>query len=263
MANPSMYCTELDAIVFTTSGGDDASYPVTNLNTYIVEKYWKSANNTNGQSLVLDAAVVGLGSANKNYIIIEAHNFDSIEGGGGRVRIQHANNSGFTSATTLYDSQVAQPLAQVLSFNSTSQRYFRVLFDNCASLVPQIGRIFLGLALDIPFPYDNPSKPGNRGYSTAISTSLNGLQRGSQAYGGRKRWDLAWSGQKGGLSAATRTSWISFFKVVRGRLLPFYFLDTDQTLHFVRLGIDVDPNQIFRNNVNDFPGIILESQTVS
>jgi hypothetical protein len=262
MANPSIYCTELDQIIFTSSAGDDAAHPVANLNTYFVDYYWKSAASTNGQTLKLEAPSLGIGVGNKNYMIIEGSNIDAIEAGGGRVRVQSSSSSGFSSPTDLYDSDITATFPQVLSFSSTSRIYFRILYDNCASIVPQVGRIFLGLSLDFTYPYDNPSKPTNRSFSTSVMTALDGRLRTSQSYTGRRRWEISFSGQKVGIDDTMRTNWMKFFKVVRGRLLPWYFLDTDGLLYFVHLDTDIDPNAIFRHNINDLPGLIFVSQTV-
>src|SRR6185436_35349 len=261
MPNPSIYCTELDQITFTSSGGDDAAHPAVNLNTGFVDYYWKSANATNGQYLKLAAAQVGIGVANKNYMIIEGHNIDDIEVAGGRVRVQKSATSDFALPTDLFDSDIdLNVFPQVLTFTSTNRTYYRILYDNCASHIPQIGRIFIGQSLDFSFPYDNPSKPTNRETETAMTKALDGRIRTSQNYDGRRTWDISFAGAKGGIDDTTRANWMKFFQVVSGRYRPFYFLDVDGLLYFVHLAFDVDPNAMFRHNINDLPNIKFMSQ---
>jgi hypothetical protein len=247
---------------FTASSGSDASYPIENLSNYFPDQIWKSANATNGQTLVIHATSLGLGVASKNYIIVAGGNTSAIIAVPGRIRIQHAADSGFSSPTTVFDSDATGDLPYVVEFTTTTHAYFRVLYDNCGALVPYIGLIFLGQSLPFDYPYDNPNKPANLGYETSMMKALDGRLRTSQAYKGRPRWEVNFKGEKGGISDNFMTSFRAFFKLVRGRLVPFYWLDYDGTLYLVHLDMDVDPTSIYRKNVNDL-SLVLQSQMVS
>jgi hypothetical protein len=259
MANPIFYGCDVSFLTYSMSQTENGAFPLSNLQALMPDRYlWKSSNSTNGQQLVAYATTISGGSANRNFVVVDGHNFSSIVSAGGRVQIQYAADSGFTVAlTTVFDTStdgVGNP--QVISFVSTTRTYVRILFTTLGGVVPQVGNFWVGTYLDFGAPYNNPFTPGNRQFKSSEGEALDGRMRTSQAFAGRKYWKMDFSN----MSDAVRSAFAVHFNTTRGKLYPFYFQDTDGTIYYVKFDIDLDPSQVQRFNVNDIKQITFKTQ---
>ena len=249
MANIKLYKYNPLYTTYYASGSTDASYPLTNLNSFYSADYWKSANSTNGQYLrMLDT------TSSKTFCIIDNSNIQAIVTAGGRVYLASSNDPAFGSGiTTIKRWETAyDTFSRVTTFTSNSHQYFRIYYEVLASIVPYVGNFWVGIELDLGVPYAYPFQSGLKQYQTSEAIALNGCIRSSQAYsGGRKYWKLPLKT----LSTTIQGYFNTFFDAVRGKGCPFYFLDTDgTTLDFV--SFDMDENPLLTAQVNYADGEI-------
>lgn len=258
---PILLATDLDNISFTSSVGDNSVYPASNLNNYLLASIWKSATSGASQYLWWDYGSSDI--RQRTTLAITRHNFAGIMSSG-NIKLQYDDNSGFSSPGTAVNG-VGTSSDIVLSVfgGSLSYRYWRLLFDGSLTTAPQLGNVFVDVPWYMPYPSDLPIIQGNRGFTTVERVTLSGILRRSQTYAGRKRWRFSWRGEQGGLDDTTRAEFQIFFNFVRGKLKPFYFVDMDGTsVYYVYFDFDVDPNELFRYNINNFPEVTLIAQEV-
>jgi len=246
-----------------TATGSNASYPLTNLKTYLARDQWRGANTTAPQYLNLDIGAVN-GVAGIDFMVIENSNFATLEGGSGTVTLQQDDNSGFTSPTDVVtDVFGGETAATLYEFASVQARYWRLEFDGTLAAAPALGQIFLGKTLD----FDDMGNGGN-GYDfgairdaaqfeTSRGPSLDGTLRASQVTLGRRVWELPFSL----LSDAFAATFNAWHDKVRGGLIPFYMLDMDgATMRYVHLSEDYHPITKRHYNQNDIDVIKLIAQ---
>ncbi len=236
----------------------NTSFPVTNLQTYIVSDVSKSNSTGSDQYFQID-----LGSAIAcDTIVIDGHNFATVDPDT-NIKLQYNTNDD----TTWTDAEDAVVIMSTLAytnntvsktFSTQTKRYWRILFSSTAAVPIQIGNIFLGTRLAFDSTYEWDFARGNKEYETQESTSLNGLVRMSQVFAGRKRWDLQFRLQ----SNTFKSSFDTFIDTVRGKLRPFYFVDVDSAIYYVHLDTDYNDVRGYRYNMNNLQ-IQLKSQTVS
>ena len=257
MANIKLYKFNPINTTYYASGSTDASYPLTNLNSFYSSDYWKSANSTNGQYLrMLDT------TSGKTFCVIDNSNIQAIVTAGGRVILASSNDPAFGSGITTikrwesgYDA-----FSRITTFASNSHQYFRIYYEVLASIVPYVGNFWIGIELDLGVPYAYSFKAGAKGYSTTERIALNGYLRGSQSVsGGRSFWKLPLKT----LSTTIQGYFTTFFNSVQGKGIPFYFLDTDgTTLSLVTFDMDENPLDLTQVNYADGE-IIMKSIEVS
>ncbi|TAK58520.1 MAG: hypothetical protein EPO24_08415, partial [Bacteroidetes bacterium] len=219
MSNPKFYYTDLTNVTITSSVGDDANFPSSNLNDYFVSPVWKSANNDSSQYLAID---MGSSGRTRKAIVVENHNLNGIMSSGA-IKIQAADDNAFTSGLIDVDTNFAPTTSPyVKEFTSpSSKRYWRILFNGNLNSAPYIGNIFIDDFLDFGYGYEFPYQTGDTSYETTERTALDGTLRASQPYGGRTEFEIQFKL----LNDAFKTSFQAFHSVVRGKLRPFYFLD--------------------------------------
>jgi hypothetical protein len=256
MANPKIYCTDLTNQVFTSSVGDDASYPASNLNDYFTTPYWKSANNNASQYLWVDMANT---TRTRTAIVIENHNLQGIMATGG-MKIQAADNSGFSSGLIDVDaafSPNADPYVKEFSSGS-NKRYWRILFNGTLNSIPYIGNVFLDLFLDFGFSYDSPFKANNpKQEAVTERAALDGTIRTSRAYASRKFFEFKFSL----LNNTFKTNFLDFINTVDNNFRPFYFVDKDGSVYYVKCDNPYNPVESLKAGLNNV-SLILKKQKV-
>ncbi|TAK57867.1 MAG: hypothetical protein EPO24_09370 [Bacteroidetes bacterium] len=257
MANPKFYFQDLTDVVFTSSVGDDASYPATNLNDYLTAPYWKSANNNASQYLSIDFGATGSG---RKSICLSNHNLNGIMSSG-TIKLQASSSSDFTTGVDDVDADLvvnSDPFIQ--EFTENTKRYWRILFNGNLSAIPYIGNLFIGNILDFGYGYEFPYRAADKAYETTERTSLDGTLRATQPYAGRIEFELNWKL----LNDTFKTNWQAFHAVVRGRLRPFYFVDVDGTsIYYVKLSDDRNPLDTIAYQLNNTAKIKLKTLGVS
>jgi hypothetical protein len=220
MATPYVLGCDLSVPTYTWSAGVNSSFPVSNLKTYFAADVSKSNSTSADQYLTID-----FGAATAcTCIVLGGHNFISLELTEAAVVLQVNTDDNTTwddPVTIATINLTGDPLAA--TFNSTSKRYWRLLFAKAGDLpsAPSIGNIFLGTRTTFTSTYEWDFAKENKAYETMESTSINGDIRTSQVFSGR------------------------------GRLRPFFFVDADSTVNYVHLENDYNEVKNFRYNQNN------------
>jgi hypothetical protein len=191
-------------------------------------------------------------------IIIDNHNLTSVSCSYAPVLLG-ADDAAFT--TNVVEAAVLTTVDDETcykTFDSISKRYWRVKYSSSAALdeAPRIGNIFIGSAMEFTTPYDYGYKIENPEYATNEKTTLSGIKRSSQYYKGRLVYEINFRLQ----SEAFRTQFQNFVKAVRGRMYPFYFIDTDgTTVRYMNLTSDYVPVSVPYNGYGDIESLVMKT----
>ena len=253
MASPYFLGCDLSLATYTWSAGAHASYPVTNLATYFASDVSKSNATTADQYITID-----FGSATAcNTIALGNTNFSTVAPDT-KIALQYNTNDDTTWADAVEAVEIAISNSdQVLTFSSQTKRYWRIIFTSTVPLAvaPQIGNLFLGTRLQFESTYEWDFARNNLAFETVETTSISGALRMSQTFTGRKRFDLVFRLQ----SDTFKSSFDTFNGTVRGKLRPFYFVDTNSSIYYVHLDTDTPTPKGYRYNQNNF-NISLKTQ---
>lgn len=252
MSNPRFYPGELASNVYTMSLTENPTYPLSNLSTYIPTDQWSSSAATNGQTLKSDS-----GSAKAmDTIILHNHNLNLMPAVS--LQVDAADDPAFPNPVNVVADLSATLTGNIdkVEFAAVTKRYRRILFTNTGSVIPAIGQLFLSSTFDVGQPYDAPFEGGNDEYETAQKTSLSGVDRASQNFGGKTIFKIAFS--LGGVTF--KTNWIAFHNKVRGRFCPFYFADVDDAIRLVKFTQDYNPAETIRYQLNNVQTVTLRVQ---
>lgn len=115
--------------------------------------------------------------------------------------------------------------------------------------------------MESSYPFDTSyefgAKVDGRTYQTAEKSTLSGLVRTAQNYTARLQWELTFKNQSDGFR---KVYWPLFLNIVRGKLLPFYFLDVDaSTLRYLKLDADYTPFTLMHYNLNDSVTLVMKT----
>jgi hypothetical protein len=239
MSVPKILYTDLSVYTFSSLAGTNPDYPLTNLNNYIVNSYWSGSTITNNQllrfNLSTDTAVT--------QCVVDGHNFSSFWSGGGySITLQCADDNNFSSNVTVlgtFSTVTVDDVPISLTFNSVNKRYFALGFSSMGTMntPPRVGNVFIGTPLEFTTPYDNGFKTENAEYNTSEFVTLSGQTKTSQQYKGRIVYEIKFSLQ----STALKTAFQTFIRTIRGKMFPFYFIDDDGTVRYMRLDKDYQP----------------------
>jgi hypothetical protein len=248
MSNPIFIGQDLDLYTVTATS-EQTAYPANNIKTGFAADVWKSDSLSQTQSYIVD-----LGSAKTiDSAVFENHNLDEL-GIGASDEIYISLSLNGTDYTVNYTWSNAGPSADpvCVSWAPTSCRYIKLHFLNSGALSakPQIGNLVYGLKLDFGKAADFNYPVSPRSFETALSKSLSGVVRTSQAYKDRFLPKLSFRGEKGGLTDTVAASWNTFFALMRGRMKPFYFIDEDAVIWYVHMDLDINPITKYRVNMN-------------
>lgn len=264
MAAPKIYYSRLSDYTITMSETENSSFPLSNLKTYFEADLWKSSNSTNGQTITIN-----FGSArSRNFIALAKSNHDNIT----TAVLEAADDSGFTTGlvTPVSNLRTATPTVsdaannrEIFEFSAVTKQYWRIRYADLTAVppngpkTPEIGQIFIDTLFQFQFPYDFPYEKDNARFQTTERVALDGRLRMSQPFQGR-----VWNRFRFSLfNDATRTSFLTFQKTVRGKLYPWYFLDVDgTTLYYVHAENDMIPVETRRYQQNDMEELIMKEQ---
>lgn len=255
MANPKILYTDLSTYTFSSSAGTNSSYPLSNLNNYIPNSYWSGSSTASNQRLVFD---LGASKAVTD-CIVDGHNFNSFWSGGGTIAFQYADNAAFTSnVVTVANFPTSwDDIPVALSFNSVNKRYFALLFTAISlDTPPRVGNLFIGTPLTFTTPYSYGYKTENTEYVTSEFITLAGTTRTSQQYKGRIVYELNYTMQ----NAQFKTDFQLFQRTVRGKMFPFYFIDTDgTTIRYMNMLNDYQPVTTTNYGLNSVESLVMKS----
>jgi hypothetical protein len=258
MANPIFVYQDLTGVLITASSGEATGYPRSNLLTYFAADTWVSGDTADAQTLnmTLTSAIAGIDS-----LCLEYTNFISC--GCSSITLEAADNSGFTvgKVSGIVDVKSASAGQYYFTFTPQTKQYWRLLFTKGSTLLaaPSCGNMFLGNRLDFGTPYNYEFENTNLSFNTVEKVALDGSLRMAQSYGGRQTFLLKFT-EGNALTDAVKTEFQTFFGTVDGKLRPFYFIDTDSSIHYVHLDLDKDPTLVKRYNLNEVRQIPLKSQ---
>lgn len=245
MSNPIFYAADMSAAVFTMSETEDASYPLNNLYTNLPTLFWKSSTSTNNQTLNID-----LGSAKAcDFLGLGHHSLVYI-----KLQVGETDDGNFAAPVDVVDNVSA--MAE--SFSSVTKRYWRLYFTNNNSIIPEIGLLYLGTKLSMPFNYDMDAEMNNKQFATTVKESLAGTLRTSRQVAGRMRAEVTFSLNDDN----TVTAWQLFMDTIKGQLNPFFFKDDNGVLGIYHSEEDYVPAKGMRANVNDIARIKMRKQSI-
>lgn len=255
MANPKILYQDLSLMTPSSSFGTDASYPVTNLQNYIASSYWKSNNTASVQWVTFDFGSPVSSSA----VVIDGCNFASVAADNG-ILFQGANVVDFTGATTLATglNALADDVTAYYTYTANAYRYYRLYFDASAPMgtYPRIGNVFIGQPLEFTTPYTYGYKTENAEYKTNEFITLSGIKRTVQSYKGRIVYELKFNLQNSAFATAFKT----FVRTVRGKMRPFYFIDTDETtVRYMNLDSDYVPVSVPHYGFANVESIVMKT----
>jgi hypothetical protein len=251
MSNPVFYAADHSGTTFTMSLSENTSFPLSNLHTNLAAMLWKSSANTNSQTLKID-----LGSAKAcDFIGIGAYNWDTMT----TVSFQYAttDDGNFSDPQTVTSAFFGVSAPFIHAFNSVTKRYWRIIFTNTNSLIPQCGLLYLGLKMAMPYNYNMDVDKNNKQFTTDSKSSLDGTLRTTKQIDGRKRIEASFTL----VDDTTATAWQTLLDKIQGKLNPFFFVDDASVIHIMHFEEDYIPVQCVRANVNDIVRLKMCHQT--
>lgn len=259
MANPYIIAQNLGLYTLSATS-TDASYPLINLQTGYEADLWKSAALTNAQKLVID-----FGAATPiNSMVLNAHNFGSLGFTGSQgVNLIGADDAALTTnpvtAVVLVQSDLAGNPMIVRTFATQTKRYWGLWFNIGAgtmSQYPTLGSFFVAGYMTFSSPQSFPFRALDPQFITVVSTTISGRLRSTQVLPGRAMFEFQFKLQ----TAQFRLDFQYFLKIVRGRLRPFYFIDTDSSVYYVQLTQDYNPVDYVNAALTTPQKIIMQKQ---
>jgi hypothetical protein len=227
MANPKIVYTDLSAITYTATSTDGA-YPLTNLNDYRPNVYWRcgaAPSNPSYLNLVfatpqyIDTVVLG-----------EVHNLKTSIGA--TIPVYYKTYPGgvdtaFGNLLTTVDS------ASVAVVKTTAVLTQQIYLDisNVGTQKVQINNVFAGTSVKFTTAYNWGFKKEDAEYVTNQVVTLGGNTRSSQNYAGRLKYELQFTLQDNTLRSAFQT----FHRAVRGSMYPFFFIDVNDQIRYMKV----------------------------
>jgi len=227
--------TELSSDATALSG-----YPLSNLLTYDPRAQWR-ADSTTEIYLQLDLGA----PVPCNAIVLHHHNLAGMTD----VYLRAANNEAFNDSVAVAAGLTSSVNPAAFNFDSAFYQYWRLYFQFSGTV--QLGQVFLGNAFKPPFPYVYPYEIGAKEFNTSVRTSITGIDRAAQSYGGKRRINISYET----MPNVFDTEFKQFFNKVSGRLYPFYFVDGLGSAYFVRFERDYNAARTRRHGLHNLPGV--------
>lgn len=162
--------TPAGTITVDANPGANASYPVVNVGDRVRQTPWVGSTTTSGYVKIDTGGTHDIGA-----IAFANHNLGSITAA---LTIQHDSDSGYASPTTVTPTNgwsspisIADDADFLLTFTSSSERYWRIYFDSLGA-VPRVGEIaLLGAATNevVTFNASCPRYPVGRAFRRGVS----------------------------------------------------------------------------------------------
>jgi hypothetical protein len=220
MSNIKLYNCDVTTVTYSATASD-VLYPTTNLNSFFASDIWKGANANNGQQLALSFPLAG-----KTFVIIDGSNIQAMIDSGATIKLQRAADAGFSTNLETVKNFSTEGFTKLTTFAASNRQYWRIYYENTASAIPYVGNFLIGIEVDLGMPYAYPYIPGLKDFPASEGSSISGrLYTSLTNTGGRQYWKLPLKV----MDTTVQNYFTSFFNTVRGKGMPFYFLDTDGT----------------------------------
>jgi hypothetical protein len=253
MSNPIFYAADMSAATFTMSLAENSSFPLTNLHSNLPSMLWKSSANTNGQWLKID-----LGFPKPvNFLGFGTYNFYSMT----TVKFQYAttDDGNFTDPVdAIADLNDPDNAPNADTFTLVTKRYLRIYFTNTGGIIPQIGLLYIGLKMEMPYNYDMDAELGNKQFNTSAVRAISGIMRTTAQIGGWKRMEVSFTLNTDAVVMAFQT----MMDAIKGKLNPFFFKDHLDVINIVHFEEDYIPARGIRYNINEIIRLKMCNQSV-
>lgn len=239
------------------ASAESVDHPLQNLRTYDPADYWSSGSTSNPQFLSIDFGATGV--RGRDFVLIDGHNFGTLQVTAS-IYLEASSDPSFVSGSVIVPS-LAFPNDERLYIEFPSvvtQRFWRIVVSGSILEPPRIGQVFIDSRLEFTTPYDFGYVGDDPEFQTYETTTLSGRIRSSQVWGERQSYDLSFKL----LNDDIRTKYLDFQQTVRGRLRPWYFVDTDDSLHFVHTERDWTPVVGFRPGRSSVQRLVFKSKDV-
>ncbi len=245
MSNPRITYQNLSNYFSVSASypGYSATTETSSLQSYENADVWKSSVTSSGQLISID-----FGSAQTfTDVVIDSNNFSDLNCTFISLIGADDSNLSVNATSAIYDMKDSGSLFHTTFASPVSKRYWGVKFYGAQSTYPYIGNLFLSNDLVFNTPYDWNYKTENKEYQTTEKVSLSGRIMTSQNFAGRIIYELQFSLQDNTL----KTDFQTFQTTIRGKLRPFYFINTDGTIRYMHCTDDYVPVESYRYNYNN------------
>jgi len=151
---------------------EDSSYPKENLVDWRYYTQYKGTS-TATHNIVIDMGAT-LGTA-PNYLVMANHNMGTA---GATVTVQHDDNAGFTSPTSVGNASPSTDNPFAISLTAGVERYWRIQITSLGAN-PEIGMLFLGPQYQMPVLPQDGYDVDMQQVSMRVNQSLGGHHLGS------------------------------------------------------------------------------------
>lgn len=247
MLTPRILYTDLSTYTFSTgSFGAVSGHDVLNLHDYITTNTWMG----DASSLVSEHnyLVIDLGSVKDiDCIIVDNHNCDSCILG--TVTIESADNSAFTinKTTEVTELEMSEKVIVSVLPSPITKRYLRIHYAGEIIENPFIGNIFVGEQMIFNTSYNFGFKRDNPKFTTTEKVTLSGIKRNVQS---SSKVNIQHEIEFSFITNDVKMQFIDFIKTVKGKQIPFYFLDTDNVVRYVTSESDYTPTQVIKTHMS-------------
>lgn len=190
-------------------------------------------------------------------LIIENHNLQSCSGGNGTVLFQAADDINFTTnlVTISSDITVQDNLPVLVQFSSITKRYWRLFYN--ANLVdyPRIGNLFIDSVLTFPFTTDWNYVDDGVETNTNSRIAMDGHLVSNSNYDSRQVHEFYFKI----FNDKFRKSFTNFISSIKSNLYPFYMIDMDNSVDYMKLYSTYTPVTVQRLGYNSLEKIVLKS----
>jgi hypothetical protein len=247
MSLPAYITTDLSKYTFSGMTGLNIS----NFNNYIVSSRFIGTSFDSSQNLVID---IGSVTKTTNCFIAHNHNFGPLLYTGS-IKLEAADDVNFTlNKLTVINDIALYDIIIFKEFAPITKRYFRIAINGQLLQTPYIGNIFIDEVKTFNFPMMTGFKDNNRIYETSTFTTVSGLTRNSQMNSlGKAQYEFSFAL----LNEATKNWFLEFVKDVRGRAMPFYYVNPNGECAYVNLSSDYTPMTVIALNLNSLENLIL------
>jgi hypothetical protein len=249
MANPKFLYCDISRVTFTATS-EATGYEATKLSDYNPGSRWAAGADTWDQSVYFTFD----NASACNMVILENKNFDAVMVSGS-IKLQYADDAGFTSNVVTLTTIPTSSATWAYEFPaSVTKKYWRIYFNGEVGSTPYLGNWYMGTYLEMTHNYEWGYKIQNYEHKTSEVKGLRGNMRMSSLYAGRVINEITFKYQ----NDTTKNSWVDFVTRIRGKLFPFYFIDHNENISFVKIDGDYTAMTAMIHGINDLQTLKLK-----
>jgi len=263
MSNPKIIYANLSDWKFTLSGDtSDPANPIGNLSDYLQNTKWMSQGYpsfiaASYQSLIIDTG----GVSSFNSILIDNHNLDSVmlDNTTQPILVQTGSTTSFTSGVgTVLTISTSSVDAYYGEFPLVSSSAWRIFYNGIIANPPFIGNLFLCNHLKFDSTNNWNYIEDVPKHTSVSKRTANGINKFTQSNNNFARLysRFEFTLQTLGLKERFR----AFASAIRGRLYPFYFINSHDIIRYVNSETDLNNAMVTRYGQNS---IMMEMTTQS